>query len=147
MMTTLAVTALVVTGLMVGVELCVSAFVNPILDRLPGEAGLAGRADGGRILGRLMPWWYVAALGLCVAVAVLTDHAARWTAASAAILLALSVVLSVALLVPINNRTKTWSPGHAPVDWREQVQRWDRLHVLRVALIVAAFVFLAVATV
>src|SRR6195952_4750304 len=43
---------------MVGVEFAVAVFVNPIFDRLPGEAGLAARSDGGRGLGRGMPFWY-----------------------------------------------------------------------------------------
>lgn len=147
-MTSVSVAALLVTGLMVGVELCVAVFVNPLLDRLPGEVGLLGRADGGRVLGRIMPWWYGASLALCVAVAVLVSGTApRWTAAAGAALLATSVVMSVAVLVPINNRTKTWAPGHAPHDWREQAQRWDRWHYARVVVIVAAFACLAVAVV
>lgn len=148
MMTPIAVASLVVTGLMVGVELCVAAFVNPILDRLPGDAGLVGRADGGRLLGRVMPWSYAASLILTTAVAVLAGGAAQaWAAWTAAALLLVSVVMSVALLVPINNRTKTWSPGDAPPDWRDQVQRWDRLHVIRVAIIITGFTCLAVGTV
>lgn len=144
MTTTIAVLALTVTGLMVGVELCVALFVNPALDRLPGETGLAARADGGRTGGRVMPWWYVASLALCIAVAVLAqDAAATWAAAAGAALLMVSVVMSVALLVPINNRVKTWAPGDAPPDWRDQVQRWDRLHYVRVAVIIAGFACLA----
>lgn len=144
MTTWTAVIALIVTGTLVGVELCVAFFVNPILDRLPGDAGLLGRADGGRIGGRVMPFWYIAALVLCVSVAVLAqDAASTWAAAAGAALLVVSVVMSVAVLVPINNRTKTWTPGHAPLDWRDQVQRWDRWHYLRVAVIVAGFACLA----
>lgn len=55
MMTMIAVLSLVVTGLLVGVELSVAAFVGPMLDGLPGDAGVLGRAHGGRVLGRLMP--------------------------------------------------------------------------------------------
>ena len=56
--------------------------------------------------------------------------------------------MSVALLVPINNRSATWTADDHPADWREQQQRWDRLHYARVAIIVAGFVLtLAAATV
>lgn len=144
MTTSIFVIALVVTGLLVGVELCVAVFVNPILDRLPGEAGLLGRADGGRVLGRLMPWWYLTSLALCVAVAILAGGVPTTSAATAAaLLLMVSVVMSVALLVPINNRAQTWEPGEAPSDWRAQVQRWDRLHFVRVGLIIVGFACLA----
>ena len=45
----------------------------------------------------------------------------------------------VALLAPIDTRAKAWTPATAPPDWREQIGRWDRFHVARVAMIVAAF--------
>jgi Domain of unknown function (DUF1772) len=48
--------------------------------------------------------------------------------------------MSIALLVPINNRSATWTAARHPDDWREQQRRWDRLHYARVAIIVAAFV-------
>ena len=48
---------------------------------------------------------------------------------------------------PINNRSRTWTAEHHPADWREQQQRWDRLHYIRVAVIVAAFVLVLVAAV
>ena len=38
-----------------------------------------------------------------------------------------------------------WTADHHPADWREQLQRWDRLHYPRVAIIVAAFVLTLVA--
>jgi uncharacterized membrane protein len=141
----LAVLTLTVAGLMIGVEFSVAVFVNPIFDRLPGNAGLAGRADGGRVLGRIMPFWYVASLVLTVALIVVHRHDAGVTALIiGAALFVVSVVLSVALLVPINNRAKNWTPDRAPADWREQHARWERYHYVRVAVIVAAFVLVAV---
>jgi Domain of unknown function (DUF1772) len=51
-------------------------------------------------------------------------------AIAAAGLLAVSVVMSIALLVPINDRSATWTADRHPADWREQ-QRWDRLNGAR----------------
>ena len=140
----LPIVAVVVVGLMVGVEASVAFVINPIVDRLPGNAGLLARSDGGRMLGRAMPVWYLASLVLTGATALVRPEAAveAWTAAA---LLVVSIGMSIALLVPINNRSKSWTPSTAPSDWREQVAQWDRLHVVRVALIVAAFVVLTVA--
>lgn len=141
----LAVAALTVAGVMVGVEFSVAVFVNPIFDRLPGNGGLAGRADGGRVLGRLMPFWYMASLALTVALAVTHLHEPGMSAlVGGAALFVLSIVMSIAVLVPINNRTKTWTPERAPDNWREQQARWDRYHYVRVAVIVTAFVLVAV---
>lgn len=98
------------------------------------------------MLGRAMPWWYMGSLALTVALAALTWGEASATAALiAAGLLALSVVMSIALLVPINNRSAGWTAQDHPDDWRAQHQRWDRLHYVRVALIIAAFVLVLVA--
>ncbi|WP_332843881.1 DUF1772 domain-containing protein [Actinomycetospora lemnae] len=146
-MTVLAVVTATVIGLMVGVELAVAAVLNPILLRLPAGASLAARADGGRVLGRLMPWWYVGSLALTAALAAVTwGTPAAATAVVAGVLLAVSVVLSVTLLVPINNRSRTWTAERHPDDWREQHRRWDRLHLGRVAIITASFVLVLVAT-
>jgi hypothetical protein len=38
-----------------------------------------------------------------------------------------------------------WTANDHPDDWREQQQRWDRLHYARVAIIVAGFVLTVVA--
>ena len=93
-----------------------------------------------------MPFWYVGSLILTAALAVVTwGTAASTTAAVAAVLLVISVVMSVTLLVPINDRSKTWTAESHPDDWREQQQRWDRLHYARVAIIVAAFTLVAAA--
>jgi uncharacterized membrane protein len=147
MLETLQVLTVVVVGLMVGVELAVAVVLNRILDALPGDARLAGRAHGGRMLGAAMPVWYVTSLVLVVVWAVLAWPAGAALLLTAAGLLVLSVIMSVTLLVPINNRAKTWTPENRPADWQEQGARWDRLHYLRVALIVAAFALLAVALV
>ena len=140
----LPIVAVVVVGLMVGVEASVAFVINPIVDRLPDNAGLLARSDGGRMLGRAMPVWYCGSLLLTVATALARPEGATatWTAAA---LMVVSVVMSVTLLVPINNRSKTWTPATAPADWREQIGRWDRFHVVRVAVIVIAFVLLVVA--
>ncbi|TWH20665.1 DUF1772 domain-containing protein [Prauserella rugosa] len=143
---TLAVVTATVVGLMVGVELAVAVVVNPVLLRLPPDAALAARADSGRLLGRTMPFWYVGALLSTAALCVATwGSTSSVVAAAAVVLLAASVVMSVTLLVPINNRSRTWTAENYPPDWREQHRRWDRLHHVRVAVLTAAFVLVVVA--
>ena len=147
MISVLAVTTSTVLGLMVGVEFAVAFVVNPIVLRLPVGASLEARAHGGRMLGRAMPFWYIGSLIVIAALA-----AATWGTSSAAaslvaaVLLAASVVMSITLLVPINNRSITWTASDHPADWRQQQQRWDRLHYARVAIIVTAFVLVLAAT-
>ena len=142
----LAVITSTVVGILVGVEFAVAFVINPILMRLPAASSLAARADGGRMLGRAMPFWYVGSLVLTIALAAVTwGTPAATPAVVAASLLAFSVIVSLVLLVPINNRSATWTPEDHPDDWREQHQRWDRLHYARVGVIIAAFVLVVVA--
>jgi uncharacterized membrane protein len=146
MLTTLAVITATVFGVMVGVEFAVAVFVNPNVLRLPAGPSLQARADGARAGGRVMPFWYIGSLLLTVWLAAVTwGGPAGDAAVAAAALLAVSCVMSVTLLVPINNRTATWTADHHPADWREQIRRWDRLHYARVAIIAAGFVLTLVA--
>ncbi|WP_329203388.1 MULTISPECIES: DUF1772 domain-containing protein [unclassified Streptomyces] len=144
----LAVVTVVVVGLMVGVEFAVAVFVNPILDRLPDNGGLAARSDGARVLGRVMPFWYIGSLVLgAVWAAVSWGGAGAVLVVTGAALLVVSVVMSVLLLVPINSRVATWAREGVPADWKQQVNRWDRFHYVRVAVIVLAFTLFTVALV
>jgi uncharacterized membrane protein len=144
--TALGVVTTVVVGVLVGVEFSVAFVLNRILDALPEDSGQLGRAHGGRMLGAVMPVWYIGSLVLVAAWAVAGwHHQGHGLVVTAGALLVVSVLMSVLLLVPINNRGKTWTPDNRPADWKEQMQRWDRFHYVRVAVIIAAFALLAAA--
>ncbi|GIE77366.1 membrane protein [Actinoplanes philippinensis] len=148
MLSTLQVITIVVVGVMVGVEFAVAFVLNRILDALPDDSGQLGRAHGGRMLGAVMPFWYVGSLALVTLWAVTGWHGpGTGLVVTAGALLVVSVVMSVLLLVPINNRGKTWTPETRPADWKQQLNRWDRYHYVRVAVIIAAFALLAAALV
>jgi uncharacterized membrane protein len=72
-------------------------------------------------------------------------HPGTGLVVTAAALLIVSVIMSLLLLVPINNRGKTWTPENRPADWKQQANRWDRLHYVRVGVIITAFALLAAA--
>src|ERR1700730_12476265 len=61
-------------GLLIGAEFAVSAFVNPVLFKL----SLAARAEAtrffGRLLGTVMPFWYIASLLLLLSETLLHLH-------------------------------------------------------------------------
>ncbi|MHA7984955.1 anthrone oxygenase family protein [Rathayibacter sp. CAU 1779] len=146
MIPALAVITGTVVGLMAGVEFAVAFVFNPIMTALPIGPSIEARAHGGRMLGRAMPFWYFGSLILAVLLAVFTwGTAAAASALIGAALLAVSVIMSITLLVPINNRSKTWTADEHPADWREQYRRWDGLHYARVAVVVAGFVLVLVA--
>lgn len=148
MQNVIAVITVVVVGLMVGVEFAVAVFVNPIFDRLPDSAALAARSDGARVLGRVMPFWYIGSMVLGGVWAGLGwgDSGTTLVVTGAALLL-VSVLMSILLLVPINNRVKTWSEEDAPEDWEQESDQWNHYHYVRVAVIVLAFALYVVALV
>lgn len=136
----LSVIAVLLVGSMVGVELSVGLVVNPAAGKLPAEAGVLLRSTTAGSLGRIMPFWYAASLtATALWTAVSWGQPGVWSAGVSALLLATSVAMSIALLVPINKRVATWVRSEVPFDWKQQVLRWDRLHYARVAIILAAF--------
>jgi uncharacterized membrane protein len=146
MLSSLEVFTIVVVGVMVGVEFSVAFVINPILNGLPADSNQRGRAHGGRMLGALMPFWYVGSLVLSAVWAIAGwHHPGTGLVVIAAALLIVSVIMSILLLVPINNRGKTWTVENRPEDWKEQMNRWDRFHYVRVAVIIAAFALLVAA--
>jgi hypothetical protein len=137
------IVAVLVMGTLVGVEFGVAAFTNPIVERLPDDAYRQARATGGRILGTVMPFWYLAAAALLVGIAWLGRSP---LAIAAVAVMGVIMILTLTTLVPINNRVAASvgaGPEEEPV--RELAHRWDRLHWLRVALLAVALVLLVVA--
>jgi hypothetical protein len=138
----IAIVALVLTGPLVGVELGVAAFTNPLVAKLPDDAFRQARSGGSRLLGALMPFWYIGTLVVLIAGAVLWHDVLAVTAAA---LMGAAVLLTVTVLVPINNRIGAWQSSD-DVN-RDLASRWDRLHWVRVGILVAMFVALAVGVV
>ncbi len=146
MLNALEVVTTVVVGLMVGVEFAVAFIMNRILDALPEDSGQLGHAHGGRMLGTLMPFWYIGSFVLIAIWAVAGwQHHGAGLVVTAAGLLIVSVLMSVLLLVPINNRNRTWTPETRPADWKQQLNRWLRYHYGRLAVILTAFTLLVTA--
>lgn len=139
-----AIIAVMLVGPMVGVELSVALVVNPAADRLPREAAVQSRSTAAGSLGRFMPFWYALSLtATAVWAAVSWGQPGAWLGGVSAVLLALSVAMSIVLLVPINKQVASWPATGAPAEWRQLVHRWDRLHYARVAIILVAFALLA----
>jgi hypothetical protein len=55
------------------------------------------------------------------------------------VLLIPCVSMSILLPVPIHNRGKVSAPDNRPASWKQQMSRRDRLHSVRVAVVIAAF--------
>lgn len=138
------IAAIVVVGLMVGVEFSVAAVLNPVFNKLPTD-GLTARSDGARTLGRIMPFWYFGSVAIVAGATALTwGGRSTWLTGTAGILLIIGVVMSIALLVPINSRIAALKEPGMPKSAALDLRRWDKMHHVRVAVILAAFVLLTV---
>ncbi|MFF7012337.1 anthrone oxygenase family protein [Streptomyces fimicarius] len=148
MLDALEIVTTVIVGLLVGVEFSVAFVINRILDALPDDSTQLGRSHGGRMLGAVMPFWYIGSMVLSAIWAIAGwEEEGIGLVVTAGGLLLVSVVMSILLLVPINNLGKTWTPENRPADWKEQMNRWDRYHYIRVAVLIAAFTLLVAALV
>ena len=123
-------------GLMVGTELTVSLFINPIIWQLDEPAQAKAFSLFGRYLGKAMPIWYILSLVLLIAEAYLRRHQPAVTPLLTAIIIWIAVILyTVTTLVPINNRIVALSTR-----WRSEHKRWDTLHRWRILLLTIAMV-------
>ncbi|WP_084022011.1 anthrone oxygenase family protein, partial [Mycobacterium avium] len=97
-----------------------------------------------RALGTVMPFWYAMTL-LLLGLLSVQERGAHydWLVGVAAGLMAVVVLVTVTMLVPINNRIAKWPAGGQLS--RELAARWDRRHRLRVVLLLGAYVLLTVA--
>ena len=140
------VITLTVAGLLVGNELAIAVFVHPILYRLPDSMHLAVAPPLAKLLGRMMPFWYALAALLTAGETLVRHHlASGWSAllVSSSALWVLTILYTLAFLVPVNNRIAAWTAQTAPADWKRFRSKWDQLHRWRVVLLTAAFILLA----
>ncbi len=146
----LNVVAIIVAGTMVGCELAIAAFVHPTLDKLPDEVHLPAASALARVMGKVMPFWYILVFLLTLAEAFIewrqSGRIPIWFATSA-MLWMLTSLYSITSLVPINNRIASWENSTPPADWKTYRNRWDLLHRWRVVLLTIALAFLIVGVV
>ncbi len=139
--------AIAVTGFMVGNEFAIAAFIHPVISRLPPPVHLAAASAIARVLGRIMPFWY--ALGLVCLLAELWLHRGQPDNLPlllvAVVLWALTIVATLVLLVPRNNRIAGANPDRPYPTWQADRAAWDTLHRVRVALLALAFILLLLA--
>ncbi len=134
-----------VAGLLAGNEFAVAAFVHPQLRKLGHSAHAQTAAPLAGVLGKAMPLWYGLALVLILGAAF--EHRPVSSGPGlfillAAVLWAATMVFTITMLVPINNRIAKMNPEHPYDCWLQDRCRWDQLHQVRVVLLIMAFILL-----
>jgi uncharacterized membrane protein len=125
-------------ALMIGIELCVAVFIDPILNRLDPLTQAEVLRHFARRLGKAMPFWYGANLVLLIAESILRrgqlDAVLLYCATA---LWALAILMTLLFLVPINNRMMRLNGAMSDVDRRDH-QKWDTLHRSRIIVLTVA---------
>jgi uncharacterized membrane protein len=134
---------IVLTSMLAGNELAVSWFFNPAIWQLEDRAQATALSLLARSLGKLMPFWYALCLVLLSVEAYFRRHSASHMLCNLAAAIWLATILyTVTTLVPINNRIAALSPASLPPTWKQDHQKWDRLHRWRILLVIVAVICL-----
>jgi hypothetical protein len=138
----LNVLTILCTGLMIGNELTVSLFVNPVVWQLEDRSQAKALSLFAGILGKVMPFWYAWCLALVIAETYLLRHRPGLTLLLIAVVIWIAIIVyTVTTLVPINNRIARLGDG-LPEGWRQEHKRWDIYHRWRILSLVIAMVCL-----
>ena len=132
-------------GLMIGTEFAVSAFVNPILEKLDDSAQAYATRLFAQRLGTVMPFWYGLNLMLLIGETItLRQHPGISLLAAANVIWVVVIVLTLILLVPINNRIANMDSATFTDSLRREHTRWDTLHRWRVLVVSVAMICMLV---
>jgi hypothetical protein len=138
----LDVLTILCTGLMIGNELAVSLFVNPVIWQLEDRSQAKALSLFAGTLGKVMPSWYAFCLVLMMVETYLRRHQPALILLLAAVVIWIAIIIyTVTTLVPINNRIARLA-GALPEGWREAHKRWDTYHRWRILSLMVAMVCL-----
>jgi uncharacterized membrane protein len=88
---------------------------------------------------QFMPIYFNATALLLIAAALMVRGTARWLFAASALLTIFSIVITVAVEVPLNRTVAVWIPGSAPSGWTLLRDRWLWNHLIRTISCTLAF--------
>jgi uncharacterized membrane protein len=133
------IVTLMMAGLLVGNELTVSLFINPVMRQLSDESQRQALSLFAALLGRVMPFWYA----LCLVLFLVETYLRRGEPASsfllsASVLWVAIIVWTILVLVPINNRIAGLAEHTRLKEWLPEHTRWERLHRIRIFLLLVA---------
>lgn len=143
----LSIVTTICIGLLIGTELTVSVFINPVLVQLEDRARAKAVSLFATRLGHAMPFWYGVSLLLLIIETITRYRAPYSTLLIVACAIWLAVIaLSVLVLVPINNRMMQLNSESFSQEAQREHQRWTTIHHLRVIALVVAMACYLLAT-
>ena len=85
----------------------------------------------------------LALMGACIAVYPDKSLWNFYAIAASFLLIIGSLVITMAIEVPINNKVITWTAENTPADWEQLRNRWQYYNVVRTVLALLSFVLFA----
>ena len=144
---TIELLSLLLVGWIAGAELGSWCCVQPVVARLPYEQFVAAEQGMLRTFGRLMPVLMPLSGNLAVALIILSREDTSfvlWLRVAAAFCIAVTVVTTLLVNVPINTQTASWQLTNDPSEWEQMRERWHFFQGVRGGLFALAFVLLTI---
>jgi uncharacterized membrane protein len=145
--TAIELLSLLLVGSIAGAELGSWCCVQPVVARLPYEQFVAAEQGMLRTFGRLMPVLMPLSGILAVALIILSREETSfvlWLRVAAALCIAVTVVTTLLVNVPINTQTASWQLTNDPSEWQQMRERWHFFQGVRGGLFAFAFVLLTI---
>ncbi len=118
-------------GMLAGIEFVIHYGVREPAEQLPDHAQLQLRKGLVLKLRVLVPAFFIPAAILGITLTFLNISAPGFAFRCVAVVaLLIWIVIRVIGTVPINSATADWPLDAPPVDWKEQVQRAERFHIV-----------------
>jgi len=133
----------VATGLLGGVNLG-TILARRGADTLPEAIWFRVHQAEDGVFSRVMPPFLITTIALGALAAVVATGPARWFYALSALCVVFDLVVTVVRLVPLNREIGSWTQ-EPPEGWRIVRDRWSRLHAVRGAAVILAFLFSVIA--
>jgi uncharacterized membrane protein len=147
MKTAIEITSLLLVGWIAGAELGSWCCVQPVVARLPYEQYVAAEQGMLRTFGRVMPVLMPLSGVLAIALVFVSRGESSfvfWLRVAATLCLAITVITTLTVNVPINTRTASWHIGHDSSEWHSMRERWHVFQGIRGGLFGAAFLLLSI---
>ena len=145
----LEILALLAIGWVSGAEIGSWFGIQPIVEKLPYEQQVnleqAMLKSFGRVMPIIMPFSSVVVIMLAIFSRNDTSTV-MWLRIMAAICIAITIVTTLTINVPINNLTAKWQMAGNFEKWTSMRNRWHLFQGIRGGLFLVSFVLLAVAS-
>jgi hypothetical protein len=145
-MTVLEILNLFFAGILAGLEIAAHYGFHGHSLALDDKSQIMLRQGLVRKLRWLVPAFFIPATLTAVALTVMSDDTTRVVFRLIALLaIAIWIYARVVVTVKINSASVDWNPGSPPDDWKSQINKAERFHVIGTWVTIIAFVCLLLA--